>query len=164
MEMPLEPLLQEVFRHLHILLSTTLAMVKTKVYYNHNMDKTNLKYNHLLSRSSEIKLKQWWKSHKRKPLILRGARQVGKSTLVRSFAKSMGLTIFEVNLERQQKMSKVFQSMDTAKILTEIEYLCEQGHMLTTGTQFSFSTRYKPFQTLFQRCDILLKTDLSWQL
>lgn len=35
-------------------------------------------------------LEEWKKSPFRKPLILRGARQVGKTTLVEEFAKSFG--------------------------------------------------------------------------
>ena len=32
-------------------------------------------------------LRTWAKEHDRKPLVLRGARQVGKTTLVNEFAK-----------------------------------------------------------------------------
>ncbi|MEA1922339.1 MAG: AAA family ATPase, partial [Pseudomonadota bacterium] len=42
---------------------------------------------------------QWFKGRRRKPLILRGARQVGKSTLVRQFAKEQKLRLNEINLE-----------------------------------------------------------------
>jgi len=42
---------------------------------------------------------KWKQSKDRKPLIIRGARQVGKSTLVRSFSKEYGQFI-ELNLER----------------------------------------------------------------
>ena len=34
------------------------------------------------------------------PLILRGARQVGKSTLVRLFCEEEGLDLIEINIER----------------------------------------------------------------
>ena len=44
-------------------------------------------------------LEHWKNSHNRKPLILRGARQVGKSTLVAQFAKSYPFFI-SINLER----------------------------------------------------------------
>ena len=51
-------------------------------------------------RLAENSLKEWIKSYRRKPLIIRGARQVGKSTLVRLFAKNAGLDLIEINLER----------------------------------------------------------------
>lgn len=45
-------------------------------------------------------LEHWKNSHNRKPLILRGARQVGKSTLVAQFAESYPFFI-SINLERE---------------------------------------------------------------
>ena len=46
-------------------------------------------------------LEQWFRKPNRKPLILRGARQVGKTTLVSLFAKRFKQTI-QLNLERQE--------------------------------------------------------------
>jgi predicted AAA+ superfamily ATPase len=46
---------------------------------------------------------------------------VGKSTLVREFAKSAGLELCEVNLERQVAMDSVFQSLDPVRIRREVE-------------------------------------------
>ena len=44
-------------------------------------------------------MNNWATSRDRKPLIIRGARQVGKSTLVRKFGESFDHFI-EINLER----------------------------------------------------------------
>ena len=52
-------------------------------------------YRHILA-----DFKQWSESKHRKPLILRGARQVGKTTAVRMFGKSFD-TFIELNLEDQ---------------------------------------------------------------
>ncbi|MBT4291015.1 MAG: AAA family ATPase [Deltaproteobacteria bacterium] len=41
-----------------------------------------------------------------KPLIIRGARQVGKSTLVRKFAESSKLRLYEINLEKNLELKK----------------------------------------------------------
>jgi len=38
-------------------------------------------------------LTQWSQDKSRKPIVIRGARQVGKSTLVRMFAQQSGLFI-----------------------------------------------------------------------
>lgn len=62
---------------------------------------------------------------RRKPLIIRGARQVGKSTLVRQFAQSQGLRLAEINLERHLRMDTVFQSNDPGIILPELETLTD---------------------------------------
>jgi len=56
----------------------------------------------------------------RKPLIVRGARQTGKSTLVRMFAEREGLDLIEVNLEKEQWLEPVFASLDAQRILREI--------------------------------------------
>jgi uncharacterized protein len=57
-------------------------------------------------------LKDWKTRPNRKPLILRGARQAGKSYLLRSFAKTEELDLLEINLIEYLKrhiQSKAFQ-------------------------------------------------------
>ena len=56
-------------------------------------------------------------------LILRGARQVGKSTLVREFARKKGKTLIEINLERHLFLDDVFKTLDIERALQEIEAL-----------------------------------------
>ena len=46
----------------------------------------------------------WLQSARRKPLVIRGARQVGKSTLVELFCRSASLELVAVNLERLPKI------------------------------------------------------------
>ncbi len=55
----------------------------------------------LFARSIAQQLSEWKKKPNRKPLILRGARQVGKTTLVRQFGKSYRQVIF-LNLEKPE--------------------------------------------------------------
>ncbi len=61
----------------------------------------------------------WQQSKNRKPLIVRGARQVGKTTVVKDFAKSYKNSIF-LNLEKS-KDKRVFELNDDIK--TVVEYL-----------------------------------------
>jgi len=68
-------------------------------------------------------LQKWLHSKNRKPLIIRGARQVGKSTLVELFAKQHQQNLFNVNLERYPELSKVFSSKEPEHILQQIEVL-----------------------------------------
>lgn len=68
-------------------------------------------------------LKKWLQNSKRKPLIIRGARQVGKSTLVELFAREQSLPLMSVNLERYPELESVFTSNDPQKILNAIEIL-----------------------------------------
>jgi predicted AAA+ superfamily ATPase len=69
-----------------------------------------------MQRKYLAQLVRWHSSPKRKPLIVRGARQVGKSTLVRQFAESEGLTLFEVNCERYSGLADVAASLDPHKV------------------------------------------------
>ena len=73
-----------------------------------------------MKRCAENELQMWLKSTNRKPLVLRGARQVGKSTLVRQFAAAAGLALHEINLERHLNLAKVFASFDIPRILEEL--------------------------------------------
>lgn len=77
----------------------------------------------MFKRNSANTLESWLRKNRRKPLVLRGARQVGKSTLVREFAKAAGLELLEVNLERHATLDSVFRSLDVVRIVREIEGL-----------------------------------------
>ncbi len=68
-------------------------------------------------------LENWMRRENRKPLVIRGARQVGKSTLVKLFAEQHGRALNEVNLDRYSTLNSVFATKDPAKIIAEIEAL-----------------------------------------
>ena len=76
-----------------------------------------------MRRFAEEPLRRWLASPRRKPLVLRGARQVGKTTLVRRFAAAAGVGLCEVNLERHLYLDRVFETLDTGRILRELEAL-----------------------------------------
>lgn len=61
------------------------------------------------------KLLEWKDSKYRKPLLLRGARQVGKTTLIREFSKEFDNYI-ELNLEKEADCD-LFETDDINKIL-----------------------------------------------
>jgi len=58
-------------------------------------------------------LKKWIENEQRKPLVIRGARQVGKSTLVRQFAEENKLILNEINLEQHLELNNIFKTLDT---------------------------------------------------
>ena len=68
-------------------------------------------------------LDNWLATPGRKPLILRGARQVGKSTLVRLFAERCRRPLAEVNLERHTDLAPAFARNDPAYLLNVLEAL-----------------------------------------
>src|SRR3989338_7939732 len=75
----------------------------------------------MIKRFLENELTQWFQKKNLKPLILRGARQVGKSTLVRQWVANHTLQLAEVNLERHPLLDGIFQTNDVPKILRELE-------------------------------------------
>jgi predicted AAA+ superfamily ATPase len=52
-----------------------------------------------ITRIQEKSLSLWLMGSRRKPLVIRGARQTGKSTLIRTFAKNSDRKLIEINLE-----------------------------------------------------------------
>ena len=58
-------------------------------------------------RNIDAKLLEWKDSVRRKPLLIRGARQVGKSTAVRQLGKEFKYFV-EVNLESQPSIQQLF--------------------------------------------------------
>jgi uncharacterized protein len=80
-----------------------------------------------MKRIAEGWLQKWYDNPRRKPLVIRGARQVGKSTLVRHFAQKNQLTLNEVNLERHLRLDSIFATLDVQHILREIEGLTGQS-------------------------------------
>jgi len=77
----------------------------------------------MFERTAEKYLKDWYLKERRKPLVLRGARQVGKSTLVRRFAKNNGLVLNEVNLEQHLYLDGIFKTLDMDVIARELDAL-----------------------------------------
>lgn len=76
-----------------------------------------------MKRKEEDYLSQWYKSPHRKPLIIRGARQVGKSTLVRLFCQKASLQLIELNFEQSYTLKSLFASNDPKKIIQNLEIL-----------------------------------------
>jgi len=68
-------------------------------------------------------LQHWFEQKKHKPLVLRGARQVGKSTLVRLFAEKNNLELVELNFERNPEYADAFASNDPQDILRTLRLL-----------------------------------------
>jgi|JI9StandDraft_1071089.scaffolds.fasta_scaffold00252_10 predicted AAA+ superfamily ATPase len=67
------------------------------------------------------KLLEWQNSPYRKPLILRGARQVGKSFLVREFGKNEFSNFIEINFELQPELKNSFKDKKPESILKNLE-------------------------------------------
>lgn len=80
----------------------------------------------LMKRLIDYHLRQWKESPLRKPLLLRGARQVGKTYAVRVLGKTF-TSFVEINFESNKKAKNIFdQNLDPKRILREISTLTEK--------------------------------------
>jgi uncharacterized protein len=76
-----------------------------------------------MRRFATDKLLSWLNRENRKPLVLRGARQVGKTWLVRDLARRSGLELIEINFEYSPDYNKAFESSDPAVIIKNLEIM-----------------------------------------
>ena len=73
-------------------------------------------------------LESWKSSKNRKPLIVRGARQVGKTTLIREFARQSYERAHYFNFEKNNKIKNLFEiDLDPERILGELSFLTNQS-------------------------------------
>lgn len=71
------------------------------------------------------KLIEWKKDIERKPLILNGARQVGKTWLLKEFGNKYYEKVAYINMDKNSRMSQLFYDFDTERLI--------QGFKAETG-------------------------------
>lgn len=79
-----------------------------------------------MRRLIENSLMAWKQQSDKKPLIIKGARQVGKTTTIREFAKQNYENLIEINFEKDLNYIKLFQRTHNPKDILEylqIEYM-----------------------------------------
>lgn len=66
-----------------------------------------------------------WKSEKRlKPLIVRGARQVGKTFSITNFAKNNFTNFVKIDFEREPSLKNIFETdLNPQRICNELELI-----------------------------------------
>ncbi len=81
-------------------------------------------------------LREWKRREGRRPLLVRGARQVGKTWLVREFGKTFE-SMVEFNFEREPGLSEVFsRQLDPKKMLQELSAVA--GERIVPGKTLVF--------------------------
>ena len=85
-------------------------------------------------RNAEHDLNQWRDSPYRKPLVLRGARQTGKTTLIKKFGRSFDCFIY-LNLETEQDRH-LFENELSVQDL--IQYICLEKGVRRNGDTLLF--------------------------
>ena len=88
-------------------------------------------------RIAEEDLQEWRISLYRKPLVIRGARQTGKTTLVRIFGRSFD-TFIELNLETEQDRKLFDNDLSVSDL---IQYICLEKESCEKAVRFCFWTR-----------------------
>jgi predicted AAA+ superfamily ATPase len=82
-------------------------------------------------------LVRWQTSPRRKPLIVRGARQVGKTWAITDFGNTHFDVLHAVDLERDRGLHRLFEGdLDALRILTELEVVL--GRRITPGADLLF--------------------------
>jgi len=76
-----------------------------------------------MKRAVYPELQAWLMDARRKPLILRGARQVGKTWLVRELARERNLALLELNFERDPALAKCFETSDPSRVFGDLALL-----------------------------------------
>jgi len=74
-----------------------------------------------MRRKLMVYLVEWVNDDKRKPLILRGARQTGKTYIVRQLAKECGKELLEINFEAKGELAQLFESNEPSEIVNKLE-------------------------------------------
>ena len=90
----------------------------------------------MLHRDLMMQLEQWSTAAHRRPLILRGARQVGKSYLIKEFAKTHFDNFVELNFEFEPELKGVFTSLKPEDIIRTI--VLTKGKRIEPGRTLLF--------------------------
>ena len=75
-----------------------------------------------MKRTAIQQLYEWKNQKKRKPLIMRGARQVGKTWMMREFGKEAFAETIYINFENEPRFRSLFiQDYNTERILSILQ-------------------------------------------
>ena len=75
---------------------------------------------------------RWKNSKSRKPLILRGARQIGKTYSLEEFGRKNFNVCHYLNFEEDQQLDKIFrQDLKPVRIVKELEFYLDR--LITIG-------------------------------
>lgn len=74
-----------------------------------------------LRRTIDGHLDEWKDQSNRSPIIIRGARQIGKTQTVRNFAARSFEHFLEINFEKHPKVSSFFEDLNVHKMIQKLE-------------------------------------------
>lgn len=80
-----------------------------------------------MKRTISESLSRWKTSANRKPLLLRGARQVGKTYILKEFGGTSFPRYHYVNFEKDESLGRIFeQDLNPARILNELQFYLDR--------------------------------------
>ncbi len=89
-----------------------------------------------MERTIYQQLKAWKKSSRRKPLILEGARQVGKTYILKEFGNREYDNLVYINCDNNDKINAIFSDYDIPRILRSISAI--SGESIVPGKTLIF--------------------------
>ena len=88
------------------------------------IDRARSKRSSAIYRKIEVKLNAWKDAPDRKPLLLKGARQVGKTFVLKKWGAESFEKVHYINFEENQKAAAVFdEDLHVPRILNELGFL-----------------------------------------
>jgi len=90
----------------------------------------------MFNRYIELELKKWKTSSIRKPLIIRGARQVGKTSVVRKFGRENFGQVIEINLEKKDQLLVFDKATSVDDFLKRISLFFDKSVIPNTSLLF----------------------------
>ena len=90
----------------------------------------------MFNRYIEVELKKWKISSIRKPLIIRGARQVGKTSVIRKFGQENFGQVIEINLEKRDQFLVFDKAINVDDFLKRISLFFDKA--VVPGTSLLF--------------------------
>ena len=73
-------------------------------------------------------LEEWYNRKNRKPLILKGARQVGKTWLMKEFGRTHFKYTADVNVDNNKNMANIFEEIqENPKAIASLKCFCEEA-------------------------------------
>jgi len=91
----------------------------------------------MFSRSVVDEIIQWYHRKERKPLVIRGARQVGKTTAVRLASARLPADLIEINLERHPELDSLFRGYKLDELLFNVALIAGR-EIKTDGSSILF--------------------------
>lgn len=78
-------------------------------------------------RNTIDELGRWFEKKDRKPILLQGARQIGKTWVMRAFGKRYFQNVVEINFDMQDEVGEIFRrTKDPHKIVSELQLYSEE--------------------------------------